>query len=322
MPHDLAPAVTEARIQPDGKPGILIVKLGAFGNIVLSMGAFAAIRKHHADARITVLTGAAYADWLRTFPYFDRVMVDPRPGRLDPTGTKRLRELLLSEPISRVYDLQTSARSSRYFALFPAKRRPEWSGIAFGCSLPDRDPNRNKLHDVVRIQGQLRQAGITDFPPPDLSWCRGDIGRFDLPADYAVLVPGSSPHRLLKRWPAAHYEALAAALRETGILPLVVGSKQEGSLATHIPSAVDLTGQTGFGDLADLARGARFAVGNDTGPMHLLATAGCPTLTLFSRDSDPTRCAPAGRVTRVLQRDDLNDLPVATVLETLTELQR
>jgi ADP-heptose:LPS heptosyltransferase len=300
-------------------PGILIIKLGAFGNIVLSMAAFAAIRKHHTDARIGVLTSAPFADWLRTFPYFDHVMIDPRPARLDLAGSRRLRNLLLSERITRVYDLQTSARSSRYFSLFPPKHRPAWSGIAYGCSLPDRDPNRNHMHDVVRIQGQLRQAGITDFPAADISWCRGDIGPFSLPRDYALLVPGSSPHRLRKRWPVERYQALASGLHAQGVVPVVLGSQQEASLAAQIPNAIDLTGKTSFGDLADLARGARFAVGNDTGPMHLLATAGCPSVTLFSSDSDPALCAPAGRWTRVLQRNDLTELPVDAVLNILAE---
>jgi ADP-heptose:LPS heptosyltransferase len=227
--------------------------------------------------------------------------------------------MLVEGHFSRVYDLQTSARSSRYFYVFPSKYRPEWSGIAFGCALPDRNPRRNLLHDADRQEGQLRQAGIRDFPLADLSWCRGDADRFRLPADFALLVPGSSPDRPAKRWPADRYQALGEALVERGIVPVVVGSHSEKALAAAIPSAIDLTGQTSFGDLADLARMARLAVGNDTGPMHLIATAGCASITLFSNDSDPSRCAPRGGWTRVLQRSDLADLPVEAVLDSLPE---
>jgi ADP-heptose:LPS heptosyltransferase len=304
-----------------GKPfrqqNILVVKLGAFGNIILSLAAFAAIRQHHADARISVLTSQTYAGWLRTFPYFDDVLVDPRPRWWDFSGIRRLGRMLADGHFTRVYDLQTSARSSRYFHLFPVKKRPEWSGIAFGCALPDRDPNRNILHDTVRQQGQLRQAGITVFPPADLSWCRGDIARFDLPTDFALLVPGSSPDRPAKRWPAAHYQALAEQLSDRGIKSVIIGAAPEKPLAAEIPAAIDLVGQTSFSDLADLARAARFAVGNDTGPMHLIATAGCPAITLFSNDSNPTQCAPRGRWVQILQRPDLADLPVEAILEAL-----
>jgi ADP-heptose:LPS heptosyltransferase len=297
------------------RKNILVVKLGAFGNIILSMAAFGAIRQHHAGARITVLTSETYAGWLRTFPYFDDVLVDPRPRWWDLSGLRHLGLTLAAGDFSRVYDLQTSARSSRYFHLLPVKHRPEWSGIAFGCSLPDRDPQRNVLHDTIRQEGQLRQAGINVFPPPDLSWCRGDIGRFALPDDFTLLVPGSSPDRLAKRWPAAHYQALAERLAQRGIASVAIGGAAEKGLAADIPAAIDLIGQTGYGDIADLARSARFAVGNDTGPMHLIATAGCAAVTLFSSDSNPAQCAPRGRWTRILQRPDLADLPVEAVME-------
>lgn len=296
---------------------ILIVKLGALGNIILSFKAFAAIRQHHAGARITVLTSAAYADWMRTFPWFDDVLVDPRPAWWDLRGLRQLGRTLTAGHFSRVYDLQTSARSSRYFYLFPPKHRPAWSGIALGCALPDRDPRRNGLHDAVRQLGQLRQAGITEFPEPDLSWCRGDIARFGLPPSFALLVPGSSPHRPAKRWPATQFQALAVALAERGIASVIVGATAEQGLASEIPAAISVIGQTNFGDLADLARAARFAVGNDTGPMHMIAAVGCPTVTLFSDDSDPARCAPAGAWTRVLQRPRLADLPLEAVLQSL-----
>ena len=43
---------------------VLVVKLGALGNVVLSLGPFAAVRRHHADAHITLLTTSPYAAWL------------------------------------------------------------------------------------------------------------------------------------------------------------------------------------------------------------------------------------------------------------------
>jgi ADP-heptose:LPS heptosyltransferase len=315
----LRPAQTETNVSPltNVRQNILIVKLGAFGNIILSLAAFAAIRKHHAGARISVLTHPTYADWLRTFPYFDEVLVDPRPAWWDLPTTRRLSGMLSNGHFDRVYDLQTSTRSSRYFSLFPARHRPEWSGIAFGCSHPDRDPRRNVLHDTVRQQGQLRQAGIFEIPPADLSWCSGNIVRFNLPANFALLVPGSSADRLGKRWPAARYQALVQQLAEHGIASVIVGAGAEKGLAAHIPAAINLIGQTGFGDLCDLARAARFAVGNDTGPMHLIATAGCPSISLFSKDSNPAQCAPVGRWTRILQLPNLADLPVEAVLREL-----
>ena len=299
---------------------ILVLKLGAFGNVVLSMSSFAAIRQHHAGAHITLLTTAPYAAWMAASPWFDQVLVDERPSWWNLPGVLRLRRMLVAGRFDRVYDLQTSNRSSRYFQLFPRRARPEWSGIAPGGSHPDLQPDRNGIHDIDRQHGQLRQAGIEAFPAPDLSWCRSDLSRFPLPPRIALLVPGSSAHRPQKRWPADRYRALAAALDAQGLTPVVLGSKDEQTLAAAIcreTPAIDLAGQTSFADLAELARTAELAVGNDTGPMHLLAAAGCPSVVLFSQDSDPARCVPRGPWVRHLRRPELADLPLEDVLAAL-----
>lgn len=312
-----APA-SRARQERTPSPSILVLKLGALGNMVLSLGAFAAIRRHHADAPITLLTRAPYGDWMATSPYFDSVLIDTRPPPWNVPAVLRLRQMLSAGHFGLVYDLQTSNRSSWYFRLFPVSARPEWSGIAPGCSFPDRDRDRDHMHDIDRLQGQLRQAGITDFPPADLSWSHGDVARFALPRRIAILVPGSSAHRPVKRWSVAHYRALATALEHRGLAPVVVGTERDlGAAIASCTGAIDLTGKTSFGDLADLGRVAEFAVGNDTGPMHLLAVAGCAALVLFSQDSDPARCAPRGRDVRVLRRADLADLTLSEVLADL-----
>lgn len=299
------------------EPRILIIKLGALGNVVLAMSAFAAIRAFHATARISLLTTAPYAAWLRQAPWFDEVLVDTRPAWWNLPGLYRLRRTLRQPGFTRVYDLQTSSRSSHYFRLLPRAAKPEWSGIVSRGTHPDRDPNRGIRHDIDRQASQLRQAGIATMPSADLSWCRGNIGRFGLPADFVVLVPGSAPHRPDKRWPAGQYQALAVALRAQGLTPVIVGSASEAPIAGAIPAAVNLIGQTSFGDLADLARSARFAIGNDTGPTHLLAAAGSPVVVLFSHASDPALCAPRGPDVRVLRRPNLASLELDAVLAEL-----
>lgn len=296
-----------------GSARILVVKLGALGNVVLSFGPFAAIRRHHADAHITLLTTAPFADWLARAPWFDEVWIDERPEWWDWQGWLRLRRRLIDGRFDRVYDLQTSSRSNRYFHLLPHRDRPEWSGIAHGCALPDRAPNRNRMHDIDRQFGQLRQAGVENRPPVDVSWCRGNTASFNLPGRFALLAPGSSPHRLAKRWPVRRYQEVAAMLRDRGVSPVVIGTTPEQALASAIPDAIDLTGRTDLPALTALASSASVAIGNDTGPMHLIAAAGCPSIVLFSRDSDPALCAPRGPSVTVLRQPDLADLDVDTV---------
>ena len=300
---------------------ILVIRLGALGNIVQSLGPFAAIRAHHARDDITLLTLRPYADWMAGSPYFDRVWVDDRPVWWDTVGLWKLRCRLLSGRFDRVYDLQTSGRSNRYFRLFPRGGRPEWSGIAPGCSLPDRDPARNRTHDLQRQANQLRQAGIADAPRGDLSWCTGDIARFQLPERFGLLVPGCSPTRPLKRWPIGYFSDVARNFLSRGIVPVVIGAGSErelgAALAKEVPRAIDLTGRTSLGDVCDLARKAVCAIGNDTGPTHLIAMAGCRTVAIFSFDSDPALCAPGGPDVRIIRAPNLAELAPDIVLAAL-----
>jgi ADP-heptose:LPS heptosyltransferase len=303
---------------------ILVVKLGALGNIILSLGPFAAIRHHHGADHVSLLTTRPWAEWLSQSPYFDEVLVDERAEWWDLRGWLRLRRLLIAGRFDRVYDLQTSARSSRYLHLLPHRTRPEWSGIAHGCSHPDRNPDRNRLHDIDRQFAQLRAAGVTEIFPADLSWTGADLARFALSARFALLVPGGSTHRLAKRWPTRRYAELAGALLTQGITPVILGTGEESALARDIrgavPGTIDLTNRTSLPELASLARVACLAVGNDTGPMHLIAAAGCPSVVLFSRDSDPALTAPRGRSVSVLRRPDLTDLDFSPVLAALAAL--
>jgi ADP-heptose:LPS heptosyltransferase len=304
-----------------GRARILVIKLGALGDVVQALGPAAAIRRHHPDAEIVLLTTAPFERFLREAPYFDTVWADQRPGPLDLTGLWRLRRRLRAAGFSRVYDLQTSARSNWYFRLLGPPPRPEWSGIARGASHLHDNPARNAMHTLERQADQLRGAGILDVPPPDLSWVPADLERLGLPERFVALVPGGAPHRPEKRWPVEHYAALAQIIVSRGAAPVVVGGPTERGLGAAIRAACratrDLTGETDLAAVVALGRRALRVVGNDTGPMHLLVAAGAPATVLYSGASDPSLTAPRGPRVQILQRPILGDLGVEEVAATL-----
>ncbi len=290
---------------------VLIVKLGALGDFVQALGPCAAIRRHHAGARVVLLTTRPFAGLARASGLFDEVWEDRRPRLWQPGAWLSLRRRILDAGFARVYDLQTSDRSGFYFRmLWP--RRPQWCGIAPGCSHRHDDPRRTTMHTVDRQRAQLALAGIDDVPLTDLSWVRADVGRFGLPDRYGLLVPGGAPHRPAKRWPAERYAAVARRWAAEGVAPVVLGTEAEAAVIDAVlagcPEAHSLRGRTGLEDIAVLGRGAVAAVGNDTGPMHLLAMAGCPSVVLFSAESRPELCAPRGPAVAILRRDNLADL--------------
>ncbi|MSO84452.1 MAG: lipopolysaccharide heptosyltransferase family protein [Rhodospirillales bacterium] len=302
---------------------ILVIKLGALGDFVQALNACAFIRRHYESDRIVLLTTATFADLARASGLFDDIELDARPKAHQGFAWLANRRFLRAGRFTRAYDLQTSDRSSFYFRLFWPGPYPEWSGIAPGCSHPHTNPGRDLMHTLDRQAEQLRMAGINEAEarPPDVSFLHADTSRFGLGPRYALLVPGGAAHRPDKRWPPERFAAVATELAGSGVAPVLLGIAREAPLTGRIralcPAAVDLAGRTGFADIAALARHAAGAIGNDTGPMHLIAATGCPSVVLFSAASDPALCAPRGSRVTALRRDPLAALGSGEVLGAL-----
>ena len=286
------------------------------------MGPFAAIRAHHGNAHLVLLTTEPYLELARASGLFDEIWCDSRPSGLDLAGWFKLRRRLRGGRFARVYDLQTSDRSSFYFRLLAPGSRPEWSGVAGGASHPHANPARDALHTIERQAEQLKMAGIENVPDPEIA-LKGKafepaddafLGNLGITPPFALMVPGGAAHRPEKRWPVANFAALANHLAADGVQPVLLGTAAEkqtlAELVRACPKAVDLTGRTGLPALVRLARAARLGVGNDTGPMHLIAAAGCPALVLFSGASDPALCGQRGARVTILCRDRLQDITV------------
>ena len=304
---------------PDHKR-ILVIKHGALGDFVLATGPFKAIRHHHPHAHVTLMTSPPYAALGRDCGWFDAVWEDTRPRPWDAPAWLALARRLRGAGFDRVYDLQNSDRTRVYFMAL-GRRRPEWSGIAPGCSHPHRNPARGSMHTLERQAEQLGLAGIGEVPPPDLSWADAGLDRFALDGAFALVVPGGAAHRPEKRWPAARFAELSRHLSTQGMRPVLIGGAAEravlGEIAGGAPGALDLCERTSFAEIAALGRLARLALGNDTGPMHLIAATGCPTVVLFSAASDPARTAPVGDHVTVLRRPSLGELSIEAVCAAL-----
>lgn len=300
------------------KPRVLVVKLGALGDVVQALGPMAAIRGHHPDAEITVLTAKPFAELIEKTGLADRIEIDARPGTIDLCGWLALRRTLRTGGYTRVYDLQTSGRSGRYFKLFWPGPWPEWSGIAKGCSHPHANPDRDRLHTVERQKEQLAMAGIDHVPAPSLDGVDADVTRFALPPRFGALVPGGAPHRPEKRWPEPNWRELAERLTAAGQPIAVLGGPGERILGAAItdglPNAFNLAGETSLVELVAVLRRAAFAVGNDTGPMHAAAVVGIPSTVLYSHASDPALCAQRGASVTILRKPSLDDIGVDTVI--------
>jgi len=308
----------------DKQDKILVIKLGALGDFIQALGPMKAIRNHHNTAHITLLTTKPFEKFARQCGYFDEIILDKRPKLLNITGWITLKKKLNSEHFTRIYDLQNNDRTALYFKLLKHPK-PKWVGVAKGASHCNNSPERTQGHAYDGHILTLGLAGIKNITLDTLEWMKGDLSGFDLRKPYILLVPGCAPERPEKRWPAVHYARLANILDTLGYQPVIIGTQAEKDSASAIksacPQALNLTDKTDFEHIAALARTAAGAIGNDTGPMHIIGVTGCPSMVVFSHASDPVKHAPKGANIQFIQKENLENLKPEEVIAAFRPLQ-
>ncbi len=128
--------------------------------------------------------------------------------------------------------------------------------------------------------------------------------RLEVP--YLILHPTRGIARARAHWPTVGLVELGRALREmTGHALVVTGSASDAEIAARIArgaGGVSAAGRTSLGVFAALAESAEAVVAIDSGPMHVAAAVGTPTLGIYALQSDePDRWAPLGRRTAVVR---------------------
>ncbi|MDX7951643.1 glycosyltransferase family 9 protein [Lichenihabitans sp. Uapishka_5] len=297
---------------------ILVIKHGAFGDVMQTDGALRDLRAHHDGAEIVVLTTPPYRAIFERHPSVDRVVTEARAPRWRLDRMVALRSQLRALGVNRVYDLQHSRRTGAY-------RRWIFPGLPWSGDTQKRDwllrLKPQDLPSLERFAVQLGQAGVAlhHTGRPDVSWMADDVSSLldaaGVKRPYVMLIPGASAGHPEKRWP--HYPALAAALWTHGYAVAIAPGPDEAGLAATIP-AIDLTakhGRLSWFELAGALRKAAFVVGNDTGPTHLAAHGGTPGLALFGPHARPEYTGILRDTFQAITVPDLATLPPERVLD-------
>ncbi len=298
---------------------LLIVRLGALGDIVHALPVAAAIRGQVPEARIDWLVDARYAGILRLVPVIDRVLVvgsgrqrtageaDPRERRFAGFGgLLRVVVAMRGERYDVALDLQGLLKSACLARLSGARRvvgftRAHLREKAAGIFYTERHDPGAAHHVVHKNLTVLSGLGLESTPPvfplniPVSTIAREIRERIGDPFTGLALVnPGGGwPN---KRWPPARFGDVARHLRAChGLATLVLWGPGEQDLASAVVAASDgaaiAAPQTGLGDLVALMHQAALFVGGDTGPMQLAAAVGTPTVAIFG-PTDPSRNGP------------------------------
>ena len=313
------------------KKNILIIKHGAFGDVILAGAAMEAIRKNHKNDYIICLTTHSFKKLLKGSPWFDKVVVDSKPKWNNIKGWRNLFFFLHKYKFKKVYDLQTSYRSNFYFFIFFFYKNVDWSGIAYGSSYRHNNPKRKLMHTLDRQKAQLKIANIEYNYHPNWRWLVNNYKNNSIIPNnkFIILVTGAAKHRLNKKWPQHRYAALIEHFSKIDIQCVLIGGEDEFNNILNIISLVgkktkikplNYAGRTEYKDIVYLSSYAKYAIGNDTGPMHLIATSGLSTIVLFGSASDPALCAPKGKNVIIINKGSIKDISLDLVVNTVKNI--
>jgi lipopolysaccharide heptosyltransferase I len=267
---------------------ILVVRLGALGDIVHALPAFAACRRTWPSARIDWLVEARHRHVLAHVRGIDHVIVADTAGRWpELPGVMRA---VRAARYDLAVDFQGLIKSAvlarwsgaaRVAGFDRAALRERFAALAYSETHPADDRAHVIRKNLALAAAIGADASRIEFP---LEFREPDAGA----APYAVLNPGAGwPN---KRWPPERFGALAAWLATShGLRSRVLWGPVERPLADAIVDrsggAAEAAPPTGIGDVLTLARGARVFVSGDTGPLHLAAAVGAPIVGLYGPTS-------------------------------------
>ena len=264
---------------------ILIIKLGALGDVVMSTPVIRQIHEHHHNDDLCVLTSPAFAGIFKDWPGI-RLKTFPRKGL--PALIKTIC-WLRSEGFDCVYDLQSSDRTRIYCSLSGIPKRVG-NHPAFPYTMHPAEAYSGVDHIFVRLNKILTAAGIAPaeervFLPlneQDRQGVEQWLRQHDLSdKSFAIMHAGASRRHPEKCWP--YYQKLIQALDDRKIKVVLIGGKDDRERNQRLCEigGIDASEVFSINQLAELARHARFAVTNDSGPMHALSGSGVPVYAFF-----------------------------------------
>jgi ADP-heptose:LPS heptosyltransferase len=281
---------------------IAVVRAAGIGDLVFALPALEALRIAYPTARITLLARASHAELLaaRPAPVDGVEIVPPYGGVSAPeNAAQSSRELdaFFECMQARRFDIALQlhgggGNSNRFVARLGAR-------VTAGSRAHDAPPLDRWIRydtyypEVLRCLEVVRLVGArpSDALVPHLTVVADDAARADAllarcarERPIAVLHPGATDPR--RRWPVARFAAVGRALVDWGLDVVVSGTDDEYALAAAVADQVGcggsaLAGLMSLSSLVGVLAAASVVVANDTGPLHLAAAVGTPTVGIY-----------------------------------------
>lgn len=318
---------------------LLVVRLGAMGDILHALPAVTALRQAHplwhigwvVEPRWQALLNAGNREQVTgnspargsTMPVVDRLhFAASRAWKRHPlsgktlTQIRELRRELRAAEYDAVLDLQGAIRSAVIGRMTGCVRRlgearpREWPAhwffteriVTHGAHVIEQDV---ELASAVAGDPLAAAEPLLPVDPAAESWCSDWLAEHAAPAralPLALITPGAGWGA--KRWPPERYAAVAQGLKDRSMQVLVNAPPEEEALATPITAsgaAIPVTAT--LPQLIALTRRVALCIGGDTGPLHLASALDRPVVGIYG-PTDPGRNGPYGTRARVLRSPD------------------
>jgi len=314
---------------------LLVVKLDHIGDFITALPSIRRLKELFPLARITVLSApaaqsfAAFEPAIDEFIAFEFFHVKSGLGRKEVTqedliglGTRlRPQRFDLAVDLRKQPDTRDVLKHSgaRYLAGYDHQAQFNFLDVALEWET-DRSLHHKRNHvsdDLLNLVEAVGQA--SRFHQPHLAISAEAASQaldrlpeaarrmFDKPV--AVIHPGVGS--AVKQWPLPYFAALTDLLvKRHGLNIIMIGSPDEAELAQEVldqvtdkSAVVSLVGQTPLRELPALLANARLYVGNDSGPKHIAAAVGVPSIGIHSGVVDTMEWGPVGPSAIALRRN-------------------
>jgi len=313
---------------------ILIVKPSSLGDILHAFPLASALSRAVPGISIDWVANGEFVPLVARHPDIARVLGFPRRDFGRREFFQKM-DLLLSalreHPYDAVLDAQgllrsallsrLAARSSASAPLLGFETAREGAPFFYSGRVRVPESLASPLHAVSRNLLFLEALGLPGpFTPPPVALRFGEeeLRKIDEILREAGLLPGEpfvaihpGARRDSKRWPSVYFAELIRSLSKAGYpRTVLVGDRGERSLLEEIATRSSvpvplLPGRVPLDLLPLFLSRAVLFIGNDSGPLHMAALAGTPTLSFFG-SSDPRRTGPFGDPSRnIVLREDL-----------------
>ncbi len=278
---------------------ILIVRLGAMGDIIHTLPAAASLRASFPNARISWLVEPQWISLLENNPSLDRVIAlrRDRGGIAESMRALRLERYDLAIDFQGLMKSAIAARLARPARLIGYRRGIAREGAATWFYSEKFDTRATHVVDMRLDLAAAAGASelVHGFPLPE--------GRpeGELPAgDFVLASPFAGWGS--KQWPFEHFRSLATRLRRDLGIPLVLNGPPS-ALAELSAVSDAIAHVSALPGLIHATRRAAAVVGVDSGPLHLAAALDKPGVAIFG-PTDPARNGPYSDSFQVLRAPD------------------